>query len=1019
MSHEAYGTAHVDYLQRSHLDPAALAATARPAGGTRPELRRLWRAEGIGRLEKAVDVSRELRLHLPSRDMLTGLFGQRLPVAFVVRGTPRGVSICLGTWSDATRERVSGEVLNARQGVLGAALSSLYPAIELTSAATELPRFPLSGFVLGIPSAKAPDQGDGALQIDRLIRSMSGLSWACVVLAEPVEERVTTGLRNTVINELRQAQAAAHAQGVPAPLAGYYSELLTLGLKALASGLEVGMWRTGAYLLGDADSYFRLASVWRGIFSGDDSLPEPLRVWDTDEAGQLAADWALPEVAEDPGPGYYRHPLRHQTLLTSSQLAAYVHLPQLETSGFRVSTVPDFDAVPPTVEGDRTLSLGHVKLRGRLTQTEYAIALEDLSRHALVAGVTGAGKSNTIFHLLKQASRQGVPFLVVEPAKTEYRALLEEPEMNGRLRVFTLGDELTAPFRLNPFEVVGWPAVPVGVHLDLLRSVFSASFGMWTPLPQILERCLHEIYVDRGWDIATNTNHRLDERSALADAFPTMTELAAKVDAVIRTLGYEAKIADDLRAALTTRVNGLRTGSKGRMLDVGYSVPMEALLGQPTVLELQEVGDDDDKAFLIGLLLIRLYEHRRAGGAQAGLRHLMVIEEAHRLLTNVGSAHSQEDANPRHKAVEVFANVLAEIRAYGQGVIVADQIPVKLAPEIIKNTNLKIVHRLVAADDRGALAGSMTMSERQARALATLTRGQAVVFAEPDDAPVLVEVPSAKGATVPDNVRVKRYMAASPMAGSQDPLPMTAVSPDGTTPARIAAEGAARTFASDQLFRREFARLVVSIAEDDGALGRLWSDLVLRAQGQFRAGTDRTVFLRTLIQHASAWLASRRGMQGGWSFSDTAALRDSVQSVLLSKLEGRDAGPALDTFRALTDRLHARDVDPFPGCSHICADHRRRCLYRFAVSDAIETSHAALLDDWNAAYADGGRPAALSFLSTQASALIEGHPDHAAATTRVQLCVAQHMLASQFPADHQLILETLLPTAPDVGHSAA
>src|SRR5205814_269464 len=130
----------------------------------------------------------------------------------------------------------------------------------------------------------------------------------------------------------------------------------------------------------------------------------------------------------------------------------------------------------------------------------------------------------------------------------------------------------------------------------------------------------------------------------------------------------------DMRGALLTRINGLRAGGKGRMLDVQRSLPMDALLKHPTVLELEGMGDDDDKAFVMGLLLIRLYEHRRAGGEVAGLQHLLVIEEAHRLLTNVGPRSSQEEADPRGKAVETFANLLSEIRAYGQGVIVADQI---------------------------------------------------------------------------------------------------------------------------------------------------------------------------------------------------------------------------------------------------------------------------------------------------------------------------------------------------------
>ena len=116
-----------------------------------------------------------------------------------------------------------------------------------------------------------------------------------------------------------------------------------------------------------------------------------------------------------------------------------------------------------------------------------------------VAGATGSGKTNTIFSLLTAADAAGVPFLVVEPAKTEYRALIEHPVLGPRVRVFTAGREGVGPLLLNPFEVP--PGIGVAEHLDLVRAAFTAAFGMWTPLPQILERCLHEIYTDRGWDL--------------------------------------------------------------------------------------------------------------------------------------------------------------------------------------------------------------------------------------------------------------------------------------------------------------------------------------------------------------------------------------------------------------------------------------------------------------------------------------------------------------------------------------
>jgi hypothetical protein len=968
----------------------------------------------VGRFDKLSKAIREPRLGLPSKDVLIGLYGEKLPLAFLVCGTPNDVAVHIGTWSHAG-EKVTGATMDCRQEILRSSLSGLYPAIELAPAESELNWPSLSGLVLGIPTAKPPDRLDGALPIDRLIRAMAGGNWGCLVLAEPVGESATVDLRNRLMSEMR-----IHNADVQVPLARHYSRLLAIDLKSLASGLEIGLWRTGVYLIGDRESYYRLTSVWRGIFSGNKSLPEPVRVYDSAEAGQLAVNWALPDTPGAPGPGEYRHPVQYQTLLTSVQLAAYVHLPQLETNGFAIRTVPDFDAVPPPTPSDKNVQLGGVILRGRRTETPYAVSLKDLTRHAFVAGVTGAGKTNTIFYLLKQAAARGMPFLVLEAAKSEYRALLDDSNLHGKLQVFTLGDELTSPFRLNPFEVVSWPAIPIGVHLDLLRSVFSASFGMWTPLPQILEQCLHGVYKDRGWDITTNTNHRLDGKSAVADAFPTLSDLAAKAEEVIQKLGYESKITDDLRAALLTRLNGLRVGGKGSMLDVQRSLPMDVLLQHPTVLELQCLGDDDDKAFLMGLLLIRLYEYRRAGNEVPGLQHLIVIEEAHRLLANVGGRKNEEQADPRAKAVETFANLLSEVRAYGQGVIVSDQVPVKLAAEIIKNTNLKIAHRIVAADDRAALGGAMAMNAGQSRALATLTAGQAAVFSTGDDAPVLVQVPQSKDQSEqgpPNDKRVREYMCSSEVREANkalfEPLPF---SDDESQSTSYRVDGVARILVDDPSFRRDFVRLVVSITEDDGALDRLWNDLVVRVRAHRPGGMEEGVLLRPLINFASAWLARRRGSQEAWSYEDTAELEEKLGNVLLAKLEGRDAHEELKSFRGVMYRLHARPVEPFPGCAKICTQAKPVCLYRRAVADLIAASKEDLTGEWNTALVKDKRTE-VSLKKTwnvsqrASDELMEGHAAQVDAIRRIRFCYAQHMLNRHFAEDHQTIIDCLLVEA--------
>jgi hypothetical protein len=185
---------------------------------------------------------------------------------------------------------------------------------------------------------------------------------------------------------------------------------------------------------------------------------------------------------------------------------------------------------------------------------------------------------------------------------------------------------------------------------------------------------------------------------------------------------------------------------------------------------LNSDDDDDDKAFVIGLIMIRLVEHRHLQGHIGELRHILVIEEGPRLLRNVGSRSNDREADPRCKAVEAFSNLLPEIRAYGQVVVVvvvviSDQVPIGLAPDVIKNTNLKIAHRVVAEDDRLALASSMSTNELQANSLVTLKIGEAAVRSIGYDYPLLVKMDLDKelppNTTLPTSLELKRLMSES------------------------------------------------------------------------------------------------------------------------------------------------------------------------------------------------------------------------------------------------------------------
>ena len=440
------------------------------------------------------------------------------------------------------------------------------------------------------------------------------------------------------------------------------------------------------------------------------------------------------------------------TPMNTEELSIVMNVPRQEIQGITIREAAPF-GVNYSVSGDpeRQVNIGHIiHKREALADAPFTISRKAMMKHGFICGITGSGKTNTLMHVLSEC---GVPFMVIEPAKSEYRQLIHAmPD----LRVFSLGNENISPFRLNPFEFP--KGIDLLTHIDYLKAVFNAAFPMYASMPYLLEEAIVEVYLDKGWELATSTNRYFDMESAedYYEYLPTLEDLFGKIDHVVERKKYAEQLSMDLSAALKARLSSLLCGSKGLMLNTRRSTPMEELVNAKVVLELKYIGDDDEKAFVMGLLFSRLYEYREATyDATSELRHVTVIEEAHRLLKRTPEIQSMEAGNARGKAVETFANILSEIRVYGECMLVVDQIPAKLTADVVKNTGLKIVHRLLALDDRDFVGDTMTLTKEQKREIPLLRVGQVVVHREDLDKPFLVQVPPLKddlGAHVTNNM---------------------------------------------------------------------------------------------------------------------------------------------------------------------------------------------------------------------------------------------------------------------------
>ncbi|BAY27920.1 hypothetical protein NIES2100_77470 [Calothrix sp. NIES-2100] len=402
---------------------------------------------------------------------------------------------------------------------------------------------------------------------------------------------------------------------------------------------------------------------------------------------------------------------------------------------------PDFHPGPrkETIPAD-AIDLGKFHVGGRAYVSKNAF-----TKHAFITGFTGSGKSNTSLYLLDQFYRKfQIPFLVIESAKKEYRGLRNVDIFSGKLRIYTLGNDTISPLRFNPFELIS--GVRVESHIANLQTCFEGALPHVGPLPSVIAESLEIVYRQQGWQLTDyGSNPGQDPRQ-----FPTIGNFYETVEEVLKNRGYLGEVKSNLEAAIKGRIKPLLMGSKGLMFSQSLSHPSaEELFNHPVILELNDLNEQD-KSLVMMFLLTLLREYRELNPSK-DLIHITLVEEAHNVLANVASMGTQEGgaSDVKARAVQAFCNMLAEVRAYGEGLIIADQSPEKLARDAMRNTNVQIAHQLRDAHDREAIANAMIMSEEQRDYLGKCEPGRAAVFYTGLQKATFIDVPVYKDKPTP------------------------------------------------------------------------------------------------------------------------------------------------------------------------------------------------------------------------------------------------------------------------------
>lgn len=562
--------------------------------------------------------------------------------------------------------------------------------------------------------------------------------------------------------------------------AQFTEKLTDMHCERLRKGRNLGFWNVGTYVMGYRDEdVTTVLGMLRSIYSGDETYIEPIRLHllHQPEAIKAMKGFELIPVVHPDAVVKENEPLQTEwhmlgnayqylsTPLNTEELSLETSLPRKDVPGLRfVRSSVRFANNPGANDCKGMLSMGKIIDSGVVQGNDYSIDVNSLVKHSLIVGSTGCGKTTTCKTIINEVLNRDIPVLIIEPAKDEYVRWAvkwneEHPEnpvniyMPGvkNLEMFGVkeGARALSPLKLNPFQ----PAAVEGAPIDLLTrceqltALINASLPSSDILPVIMEEAFFTFMSETyKYEFTSGETKQKED-------YPKLDKVLPVARKILNVRGYSQEVANGLAAALDTRFQYLVRGKRGEILNVFRSTSYEKLFYQTTVVNLSKIANQKDKALIMSLLMLSLYEYRisaynydenyRRNAQKNELLHLTVVEEAHNVL-----ARPRIDlagvGNPQQVVADLFGNMLSEIRGYGEGLMIVDQVPTRLIDDAIRNTNYKIAHRLSAKEDVEVMASALGLRLDQQGLIPLLQQGQAVITCDKDDAASWVKINKPK-----------------------------------------------------------------------------------------------------------------------------------------------------------------------------------------------------------------------------------------------------------------------------------
>ena len=503
-----------------------------------------------------------------------------------------------------------------------------------------------------------------------------------------------------------------------------------------------GAFDCAAYVIaGSRETALTVASNYNALMRGKDSSVQASHInsWykaeDTKVLGKYIGSMVHPRFWQDRNTGVIVSPA---SIVSGEELAIQIGLPKKSVSGITVIPMAPFgrnvlDAGKASIVLGNLYHMGNDD-KGNGSVQKVNIDVESLSMHTFITGSTGAGKSTAIYSILDKLMECNVRFLVIEPAKGEYKDRFGN---YPNVRVYGTNYKKMPLLRLNPFS---FPAdIHVLEHIDRLIEIFNVCWPMYAAMPAVLKDAVERAYIVSGWNLETSECRYRDIDGNLL--YPCFTDVLRQINIVMEESSYSSDSKGDYKGALCTRLKSLTNGLYGQIFS-NNELTSEELFDSNVIVDLSRTGSSETKSLIMGLLVMKLQEYRMANavGGNEPLKHVTVLEEAHNILKRTSAAQSNESSNLLGKSVEMLANSIAEMRTYGEGFIIADQAPGLLDMAVIRNTNTKIILRLPDLDDRELVGRSAGLNDDQIQELSRLKTFVAAVYQNNWLEPVLCNI---------------------------------------------------------------------------------------------------------------------------------------------------------------------------------------------------------------------------------------------------------------------------------------